>query len=517
MPVGAWRFLIGASFNLRFLLEGTLELKFENENDAGLALLKSDTSPKKGICALEQEQIFKYFYSLLFSPTPMMEIPECIRDDPEAWQIVHTLQELREALRMASKGDFSYKVTVKGFMGGTLKSLQANLNHIAWLTRRVADGDLEQRMDFIGEFSAAFNSMTEQLSTTLEELKRKQESLERLTEELQREVEVRKATEEKLRKEEERWQLAVHCSRDGIWDVDLEQEEPPYYSPRLLELTGFKPQKKASIRDWAKLLHPDDKETRVLFRSFLSKPNSSKSFSIDHRLLCGDRVYRWFMTRGMLVVDPVTQKATRLIGVTADIQERKEREEFFSHRATHDVLTELPNRALFNERLKQGVEYAKRNYSHLAVVMVDLDNFKIVNDTLGHHAGDLLLVEVAARLQKNMRESDMVSRFGGDEFALLFSFEKNDRQGISAILNRTMRTLQSPFWLEGKKFTVTASFGVSVCPEDGDDPKELLMRADEAMYHAKGAGRNACVFWKPNGLYEVLEFKANYRVGEEKI
>ena len=458
-------------------------------------------------CVRWNEQVLAYFHDLLFSSRPPSEAPECIRDDPRTADISRVVSELRTALRMASKGDFSYVVSAKGYMGGLLKSLQANLNHIAWLTRQVADGDLSQRMDFMGDFASAFNSMVDELSCTLEELKAKQEGLALLAEELQNEVEERKAAEEKLRQEEERWQLAVQCSRDGIWDVNLESGEPPYYSERLLELTGLRPEEVPSIRDWVKLFHPDDREVQDLFQRFANNDSFPESFTIDHKLLCADGNYRWFMTRGMAVLDPATRRPTRLIGVTADIQERKEREELFSHRATHDVLTELPNRALFNEHLKTRMDFAKRNGSHLAIIMADLDNFKQINDTLGHHVGDLLLIETSFRLQQNIRESDIVARFGGDEFALLISFGKTEWQVVTKVLERTIQALQKPICIEGNTLSITISLGVSIYPEDGDEAQKLMIQADEALYHAKAMGRNAYVFWKPDKQYDLFKFQ----------
>jgi diguanylate cyclase (GGDEF)-like protein len=145
----------------------------------------------------------------------------------------------------------------------------------------------------------------------------------------------------------------------------------------------------------------------------------------------------------------------------------------------------------------------------MAVVMIDLDKFKTINDTLGHHAGDAVLVEVASRMHKNMRESDMVSRFGGDEFAMILAFGKSEWQAITKVLRRNMLALKKPIKVENQEVFVTASFGVSVYPEDGDSPKVLMMCADEAMYHAKALGRNACVFWKKAKRYTVVRFDAD--------
>ncbi|MDR1978570.1 MAG: diguanylate cyclase [Synergistaceae bacterium] len=463
-------------------------------------------SAASALSAEKLDRMLECCHALLFDPVPPSEVPDIMKGDQAAEEIFNALLGCRNALQMARNGDFSYKIDFKGFLGGALKALQANLNHVAWLTRRVADGDLDQRMDFMGDFSDSFNSMVEQLTFTLDELKRKQAALESLAEDLRQEVEVRKKTEERLLAEEERWTLAVQCSRDGIWEVDLENEKPPYYSPRLAELTGIRPENAPPIQEWPKLFHPDDAAVLQLFQSFFSDNPPPPSFELDHKLLCGDGVYRWFLTRGIVLKNPVTQKSTRIIGVTADIQDRKEREEFFSHRATHDALTDLPNRLLFDDYLKSSVEFAKRNGSHLAVIMIDLDKFKDVNDTLGHHAGDVLLVEIANRMQKSIRESDMVSRFGGDEFAMILAFGKNEWQSITKALNRTMASLKKPVQIEGKEVTISASFGISICPEDGDKPKQLMLLADEALYHAKSVGRNACAFWKPNKRYNVVRF-----------
>jgi diguanylate cyclase (GGDEF)-like protein/PAS domain S-box-containing protein len=474
------------------------------ENTAGES--SSAVGENTGISAAEHEEILRYICALLREPAMPSEVPEALERSCEAREIRRVMIDVRNGLLRASRGDFAYSITVRGFVGGALKSLQAHLNHMAWLTRCVAGGDLDQRMDFMGEIADSFNSMTEQLATTLGELKKRQLSLERLTEKLRHEIGVRREAERRLNSEEERWHLAVQCSRDGIWDVNLETGEPAYYSPRLEELTGLKAEDVPSITDWEHLCHPDDTEARRLFRNLLSREGVPLSFSIDHRLQCRDGTYRWFMTRGMMVVNSVTHRPSRLIGVTADIQERKEREEFYSHRATHDVLTELPNRSFFDTRLRRGVELMKNGGMRLAVIMADLDNFKQVNDTMGHHSGDLLLIEVARRLQKNMRESDLVARLGGDEFAMLLFFPENEEEGMYAVLERTMQTLHKPIWLGYRQFVVTVSLGVCICSLNGETPEELLKRADKALYCAKANGRNACAFWSPDGNHKIAKF-----------
>ncbi|MDR2529730.1 MAG: diguanylate cyclase [Synergistaceae bacterium] len=443
-----------------------------------------EENKQNALMAEDLERVVKFFHAYLFNPASLPEMPEVLRANALARDAHKALTGLRNALQMTKKGDFSYTVDFKGFVGGALKALQANLNHVAWLARCVADGDLEQRMDFMGDFSDAFNSMVQQLKSTLSELKAKQE---------------------RLMAEEERWQLAMHCSRDGLWEVELDVSKPPYYSPRLAELTGYSPEDFPDMRGWTRIFHPDDRNIMEIHQNLLSDDPPS-SFELDHKLLCSDGRYHWFMTRGMLIRNPVTHRPTRVIGVTADIQERKEREENYSHRATHDALTSLPNRILFDDHLKNSVEFAKRNGSHVAVIMMDLDKFKPINDTYGHAAGDAVLIAVATRLQQNIRESDIAARFGGDEFAMVLAFGKNEWQGVTKVLSRTMVALKKVVLHEGHELRVSASMGISICPEDGDKPKQLMQLADEALYFAKAEGRNACAFWKPEKRYNVVHF-----------
>jgi diguanylate cyclase (GGDEF)-like protein/PAS domain S-box-containing protein len=335
-------------------------------------------------------------------------------------------------------------------------------------------------------------------------LKYQRAKLKHARKELRREKEAHAAAERKLREEQERWQIIMQCSQDGAWEIDLETKTALYCSPRFIELTGLQPESVVFIHDWLRLFHPNDKDAMTFFFNVFSGKNIESSFRFDHRLFCRGGKYHWFMTRGMLLKNPHTQKFSRLVGVSIDIQDRKEREELFSYRATHDVLTDLPNRQLFDDRLKSSVEFAKRNGSHLAVIMLDLDRFKQVNDTLGHQAGDVLLVEVAGRLRKSIRESDMVARFGGDEFSMLLAFGEKEWHGLTKALQRILSAMRKPVWFNEKKLFVTLSMGICVAPDDGDDPKELLKRADDALYYVKSSGRSAYAFWKPDKNYILV-------------
>lgn len=172
-----------------------------------------------------------------------------------------------------------------------------------------------------------------------------------------------------------------------------------------------------------------------------------------------------------------------------DITERKKLEEIVTYKAYHDPLTDLPNRTLFNEFLTSELARAKRYGHHFAVLFLDLDFFKEVNDLLGHTAGDELLQQIAEVLKRSMRESETISRMGGDEFLVLVR-DITGKPDISRIAERVLETIGKPWDIENHKIDITASIGAAVFPEDGVDPDSLIKNADTAMYIAKAKGRN---------------------------
>jgi len=178
-----------------------------------------------------------------------------------------------------------------------------------------------------------------------------------------------------------------------------------------------------------------------------------------------------------------------LCGISTDITERKEIEEHMQRMAQYDALTNLPNRALFEDRLKQAIAAAQRNRGRLALMFIDLDKFKPVNDTYGHAVGDLLLREVASRIQECLRESDTAARIGGDEFVVLLPTIEA-QQDASLVGQKILHALNQSFALAGHTLEISGSIGVAIYPEHGKDDKLLVKSADIAMYHAKKNGRN---------------------------
>ena len=189
-------------------------------------------------------------------------------------------------------------------------------------------------------------------------------------------------------------------------------------------------------------------------------------------------------------------KPLYLIGMSIDITERYKAEQRSLKMATYDILTGLPNRSLLKDRIEQALEHGNRNQKRVAVLFIDLDNFKVINDSLGHDVGDKLLQEVAARIVSAVRSEDTVARQGGDEFIVLLSNFDNVLDA-EEVAQKILDALQMHFLIDGKELHISGSIGISIFPDDGEDIWTLLKNSDSAMYHAKKNGRNTCEFFKP--------------------
>ncbi|SCX76234.1 EAL domain-containing protein [Nitrosospira sp. Nsp13] len=192
------------------------------------------------------------------------------------------------------------------------------------------------------------------------------------------------------------------------------------------------------------------------------------------------------------------------IAVFSDISERKAVEEQVAFMAQHDFLTGLPNRLLLQDRLTQAIAHAERKQGKLAVIFLDLDHFKTINDSLGHPVGDKLLQEVADRIKGAVRTSDTVSRPGGDEFIIMLQ-EPETTDAIAMVAVKLLTGIASPYLIDGSEIQVTTSIGISVFPEDGRDSDSLIKHADNAMYQAKGSGRNNYQFFTQEMNRRTLE------------
>jgi diguanylate cyclase (GGDEF)-like protein/PAS domain S-box-containing protein len=312
-------------------------------------------------------------------------------------------------------------------------------------------------------------------------------------------------TEQALRESEARWKTALESVGDGLWDWNVENGEE-YFSPGMLRMYGYaEGDIKPEISEFDKHTHPDDLE-RMLKDREAHLNWQTPNYSNEHRVRCKDGSWKWVHSRGMVIGRDAGGKALRMIGTHTDITERKQAEALVWEQAHFDALTGLPNRRMMRERLGHEMKKCHRDGMQLALLFIDLDHFKEVNDTLGHDRGDELLAEAAIRIQHGLREVDTVARMGGDEFTVIIS-ELSEVSHLQTILPKLLKSLSNAFQLGEDQVFVSASIGVTVYPEDGSDIETLLKNADQALYVAKGAGRNRYSFFTP-ALQEAANLRA---------
>jgi diguanylate cyclase (GGDEF)-like protein/PAS domain S-box-containing protein len=290
-----------------------------------------------------------------------------------------------------------------------------------------------------------------------------------------------------LRESEERYALSARGANDGLWVWDLPANDV-YYSPRWKSMLGYEEHEIGNSPDeWFSRVHADDVE---ILRSTLDHHllGHTPHFENEHRMRAHDGNERWMLSRGLAVRD-LAGNALRIAGSQTDITDRKRAEERLTFDAFHDALTQLPNRALFMDRLKRAMDaQARHPESIYAVLFLDLDRFKVVNDSLGHTIGDQLLVAVAERLRTTIRTSDSVARLGGDEFAVLVE-DIHDISGAVRTARRIQDDLLVPFSIGSHEIFTTVSTGIAVSTSGYTRPEDVLRDADIAMYRAKGSGK----------------------------
>ena len=291
------------------------------------------------------------------------------------------------------------------------------------------------------------------------------------------------------------WKLVLESTSDGVWDWNL-QTGTETFSRRLIEMFGFEAHELAQRPDELdRRTHPDDRAQMERARR-AHFDGLSPTYVNEHRVQCKDGSWKWVLTRGLVVMRDALGKPLRMIGTHTDITERKASEDLIRKQAYFDTLTGLPNRRMLRDRLDQEIRKSKRDHTQLAILFIDLDHFKEVNDTLGHDRGDLLLIEAARRLRACVRETDTVARMGGDEFTILLT-ELAEDTDLQRVLKSILDAMALAFQLGVEQVFVSASVGITMYPLDATEAEDLLKHADQALYVAKGAGRNRFSFFTP--------------------
>jgi diguanylate cyclase (GGDEF)-like protein/PAS domain S-box-containing protein len=307
-----------------------------------------------------------------------------------------------------------------------------------------------------------------------------------------------KRTERSLKKSEERLRLVLQGSNDASWDWDLRTGEL-YYSDRWWDMIGRSRGELPETADlWQDLVHPDDADrVREVFSRALA--STAQSYEVEFRLLHKDGHHVPVLSRGFILRD-AQGRPLRVSGTKTDLTERKQAESNIHQLAYFDYLTGLPNRRSLMEELHRLLLRSARTGEIGALLFLDLDNFKVLNDTLGHNTGDLLLCQVAHRLRHAVRETDCVARLGGDEFVVVLADMGRDQPTVADEVAQMGRKLlavcDQPYALPLRAYRSTPSIGATLF--DGSEPADVVLRqADMAMYQAKAAGRNTVRFFDP--------------------
>jgi len=290
-----------------------------------------------------------------------------------------------------------------------------------------------------------------------------------------------------LRESEERYALAAAGASDGLWDWNLGTNRI-FFSDRWKEMLGFATEEISDgAEEWFSRIHPEDVQ-RVTAQIDAHLSGAATNFESEHRVRHFDDSYRWMLVRGLAVRDK-DSNAYRIAGSMTDITDRKRSEEQAIHDALHDSLTSLANRTLFLERVRQALARQRRTSSaQFAVIYLDLDRFKVVNESLGHVHGDDLIIAAARRLEQNLKFGDTVARLGGDEFAVMLE-DVRDKEEATGLSDMLQKALSTPFLLGGKEVFTTASMGIAHSAENYVRPEDILRDAELAMYRAKELGK----------------------------
>ncbi len=354
-----------------------------------------------------------------------------------------------------------------------------------------------------------FNSLCETIKESAEVLQQSFDELERLRESSGRMLEevlaqhrwesfssTRQLTKERNQRKrveqlianieaaEIKYRFLIEKTMVGVFFV--QENRFTYVNPRFAEIFGFAQQEIMEKLGLLDLVHPDD-------QVYVSAKNREQL--IEPLGTCQQYEFRGIRKNGDIIHVEVlngqgsTNGKPSIIGTLLDVTKRWQAEQTIHHLAFHDPLTELPNRMLFSDRLQQTIARASRNNEKFALLFIDLDRFKAVNDSMGHLAGDIILKEAGSRLSKCLRESDTVSRFGGDEFNILLP-EVRSEDEVTLVAHKILKALQWPYRVKEQEIFLSGSIGIAMYPKDGRDAVTLTKNADQALYRAKDLGKN---------------------------
>ena len=281
-----------------------------------------------------------------------------------------------------------------------------------------------------------------------------------------------------------------------FWSHIIGNEKLDYVSDEALNILGYKMEEMLDLDFvWDHIIYPDDR--RKAFEQYYRGIKNKKRFEIKYRAICNDGRIVWFKD---FISTQTINGQTEVVGLKIDFTKDQEKEQKISQLAFTDTMTKLPNRVRFMMYLKDALELSKSNHTYGAVLFLDLDRFKVLNDSMGHYFGDKLLIQIGQRLKKLLKKPNIPSRFGGDEFVILIGQQEQTLAAVQKAAMKIAKQIQilakEPFNIDGHNFYTTFSTGISVFPHNSENPSEIIQQADIAMYSSKAMGKNTISFFK---------------------
>lgn len=314
-----------------------------------------------------------------------------------------------------------------------------------------------------------------------------------------------------LKKSEERYRIVAEATKDIIWEGDLVNKKR-YFFGRLYEILGYQAEELENLDEWFDIIHPED---CVFVKEGIRKQVREKIEveTFKYRVKCKNGEYKWLLSSTKCEFNE-KEEAVSVFGAFTDITELKEQQKRIHDLAYYDSLTGLSNRVMLNEVIDEKVKNANENSSKFSIIFIDIDNFKFINDSYGHLAGDKLLIEVGNRLRKIQDNKTMFFRLGGDQFIVLIEDIKG-KEEVEMFSKNLYEVLAKPICIDKNSFHITNSSGIVIYPEDGENFQELLKNADTAMYKSKELGKCMYSFYNSE-MGEAATEKAKIQLGLHK-